>query len=502
VKNRYLDDLSNIDWWERLCFLLRAIKGPVAELVDGIKAKTIPVPRCIGFCLLIQAILFFRIDYYFVLKAGLSWLYPASFSRYYTYYFLLLGSPFWVWAVFQARKKQKLRRDLDETFQKVGLKNNLNHSPRFIFDKPLDGAVRKLRVSRAGLPLSEFNKHKEGINADLGFYIDEIRENREHQTVDIIYSTKEMHKVCKLYDYRSIPKSQFIVGITRSREVSANINAVPHFLIAGQTGGGKSTFLRHFITTLYLNDDSARFTIIDLKGSVESQLFENLRRIDVPQNMGEAIHYLEGISATLDYRLKLLKANQCKDIHDYFKLDETRRTGVPTEDSRVKPGLFRHIVIVDEVAEMFLAGTLGGASDIQKAKRILSRVARQGRSIGVHLVLATQRPDSRVLDPQIKANLPGVLCFQMVNDASSILVLGNGRATDLPPIPGRAIWKTGMEMLEVQTPYLDAEETENLLRNHYITVEPRVKNPQPDENTCVAKEPSDSTGILNEGMTE
>ena len=112
---------------------------------------------------------------------------------------------------------------------------------------------------------------------------------------------------------------------------------------------------------------------------------------------------------------------------------------------------------------MFLTSALASADKVRAAKEILSRVARQGRSLGIHLVIATQRPDSRALDPQIKANLPGVLCFQMVNDISSITVLGTGRATDLPPVPGRGIWKASSTTLEIQTPNLPTDRAETLL---------------------------------------
>ena len=115
------------------------------------------------------------------------------------------------------------------------------------------------------------------------------------------------------------------------------------------------------------------------------------------------------------------------------------------------------MIVIDEAADLFLSGGGVDVSEIQKARRFLVELARKGRAAGYHLVFATQRPDGKSIDPQIKANLPGVLCFQMPNDASSMTVIGNGRATDLPAIPGRAIWKSGSELTEVQTPYLSIE---------------------------------------------
>jgi S-DNA-T family DNA segregation ATPase FtsK/SpoIIIE len=160
----------------------------------------------------------------------------------------------------------------------------------------------------------------------------------------------------------------------------------------------------------------------------------------------------------MESRLKLLKKNACKDILDYFKIPKADRLKLDSDEKNSGEDLARHMIVVDEAAEMFLSGEGRSTAEVNSAKAVLSRVARQGRAVGIHLVVATQRPDARALDTQIKANLTGVLCFPMANDASSILVLGNGRATDLPFIPGRALWKQGRELQEVQTPLLSTKE--------------------------------------------
>lgn len=198
------------------------------------------------------------------------------------------------------------------------------------------------------------------------------------------------------------------------------------------------------------------FVLIDLKGGLEFQLFENLARVKVMPSISLAVGDLNRIEKLMNDRMATLKAHKVKDVDALAakKHDDKR--------SRSQP-MHRLLLVIDEATEMFLAGSHASAQEIQKARRILSQVARQGRAVGVHLVIATQRPDVRALDPQIKANLTGVLCFPMSNDASSMTVLGNGRATDLPIIPGRALWKAGLEMTEVQTPFLSIEKAEELL---------------------------------------
>jgi S-DNA-T family DNA segregation ATPase FtsK/SpoIIIE len=280
----------------------------------------------------------------------------------------------------------------------------------------------------------------------------------------------------RIPDINSIGKAHFVVGTTRSKIIYSDLDTCPHLLVAGQTGKGKSTFSRQLITSLYLNDKSARFTLIDLKGGLEFQLFERLDRVTVPESIKKALYAIEEHSSVVDNRMQLLKANRCKDITAYFAL---KAQGKTTTES--KGELNRHIIVVDEAAEMFLAGSHASAQEIQTAKRVLSKIARQGRSLGVHLVVATQRPDTKALDPQVKANLSGVVCFQMANDASSITVLGNGRATDLPAAPGRAIWKLGGEMIEVQTPLLETMEVEKLLEQDYREPIVQISTPPKEE---------------------
>lgn len=124
----------------------------------------------------------------------------------------------------------------------------------------------------------------------------------------------------------------------------------------------------------------------------------------------------------------------------------------------------------------FYSGTIGiygktRANSAQKAKSQAIKIAAQGRAVGIHLIIATQRPDVRAVDGQIKANLSGMLAFQMPNHASSMTILDNTRAAHLPKIGGRAIWKTGLEMVELQTPFLTFEEATKLLEPHRKTKE-------------------------------
>ena len=456
--NRYLDDFSKVDWGEKIYLTLSFLTRPIIEIGYGIMAKAIPLHLCFMWGILAELTILTHLDRRLFKIAHIGSLYPVHPNLYWPYCFCSATMGFWLWGFRQTQLRQKLIKRLTEVFKTAGLENALGKFPSFICDQPIDNFTRKLRLTRANLSKQDFEKAKDALAGSLQVYIDEIREERETGVIEIIYSQIPLPEFTTIENIHEVGAANFIVGRTRARQLIASLRNVPHLLVAGLTGGGKSTFLRALIVTLFLNNKDYEFTLIDLKGGLEFQIFENIERIKVIPSIDKAIAALENLQQTLNLRMTTLKEFGCKDIDAFARIANEPRY----KNSKI-PRLNRHIVVVDEIAELFLSGAGVDSRKIQKARRILSQIARQGRSVGIHLVAATQRPDSRALDPQVKANLPGVLCFQMLNDASSITVLGNGRATDLPAIPGRAIWKSGAEMQEVQVPYLGPDITDELL---------------------------------------
>lgn len=472
--------ISMLEVADRIEKVARTIWQPVLELVYGFSSHTIPWGTCLSFSVFLELVLYLHLDVPLMRGFHLGRVYPSHYGTYYTYYAFTVSLPFIVWAVIQTGIKKRFSRKITAAFQAAGLKNNLGNSPVVVSVWPIDSVSKKMRVTRAAIDLDKFRKLRGQIGGDLGVYIEEIKEDVEKRAVDIVYSPKALDLNYRLPDIQAIPKPYFIVGTTRASEIRVSLDEIPHLLVAGFTGSGKSTWLRQFIVSLYLNDTTQEFTLIDLKGGLESDLFEGVRHITTFSSVAESIPELRRIEEVLQKRKELLKLNHCKDINQFSKLSYIERKKLKGEQGQMK--LNRHIIVVDEAAEMFLTSSGASSADIAVGKRVLSQVARQGRSLGVHLVIATQRPDSRSLDPQIKANLPGALCFRMMDDESSIRVLGNGRATDLPEIKGRAIWKGTNDMVEVQAPFLDSDEAIELLRVHRIAPSQVLSSPAKPED--------------------
>lgn len=461
MKELKKENKDNIHRWIRIC------TQPFVEIYRGIRSRTISIYYCLIIGLLAELILLFRLDIALLRSLHIHF-YPTG-GAYLVYTLLMALSGFVVWGIRQAVIHERMLGSLTRVFLNSGFKNAIGKLPSFIMDNPIDDFSRKLRVSNAGFPLIKFKNAKDSLEAGLQVYIDDVRENRERATVDIIYSHDPMPKHTVIENLMALKGYKIVIGRTRAKQVTTSLLENPHLMISGQTGGGKSTAIRQIVTSLYVNQPQTRFLLVDLKGGLEFQLFEGIRGIEVAGSVEHAARELSLLDSVLDERMAALKAAGSKDIEQYMN-----RHRKIASNSRRQPG-YRIVVVIDEAAEMFLVHDPQHAQSIQKARRVLSRIARLGRAVGVHLIVATQRPDKQSLDPQVKANLTGVLCFQMQNDASSIAVLGNGRATDLPDIPGRAIWKSGPSMTEVQTPMMNPHEVEEVFRTLKATQQPSIE---------------------------
>lgn len=450
---------AQTDAFIKLCKnLIFGIGQPVIEIFYGIKKDTIPYLPILTWGVIFDILILSHLDQKLFQYLKLSWLYPQNPIAYSIYSFAGATLGLWIWGAIQARKKTNMIQRLTEVFQESGLKSPMGKLPNFIFDKPVDELVRRLRVTNAFMPKAKFNEAKDRLESSLQVYIDEISESKSGGTVDILYSHFEISKLVEMKDLKSIGRHQFLVGQTRAKTIYSSLIETPHLLIGGQTGGGKSTFLRQLITTLYCNNKDYSFTLIDMKGGLEFQLFENRDRIKVIATPNDSSNQFTFLDQLLTERFELLKTNQCKDIEEFqqkpkeqLKLPE----GVKAESYK----LSRNIIVIDEAAELFLAGGKSNVSQVQEMTRKVIRLAAQGRAVGIHLIIATQKPDSKAISSQIKANLTGIISFPMATLGASFSILGNGRAKELPAIAGRAVWKSGLDQFEVQTAFLSPDQT-------------------------------------------
>lgn len=453
-------------WADRLWSLTKniifGISQPVVEVIYGVRKDTILYWPLIGWGFIFDALILSGLDQKIFKWLHIYWLYPKNPIAYSFYAFFGVTLGFWIWGAIQARRKVNMIERLTQVFLESGLKSPMGKLPGFIADRPVDELVRKLRVTNAFMPKAKFEEAKERLESSLQVYIDEITENRASGTIDILYSHYEIAKMVEADNLLSVGPAKFFVGQTRAKPIYSSLAETPHLLIGGQTGGGKSTFLRQLVSTLYANNQSYRFSLIDMKGGLEFQIFEGLPRMAVYSTFEDAKTLFEQLDTMLTERMKILKFNNSKDIDAFDNIPSAQRKR-PDDVSDESMDIQRQIVVIDEAAELFLSSARSNVSEVQELNRRAIRIAAQGRAVGLHLVVATQKPDSKAINSQIKANLVGIISFPMATLGASFSILGNGRAKELPAIPGRAIWKSGLDQFEVQTPFLNPEATKKIL---------------------------------------
>ena len=205
-----------------------------------------------------------------------------------------------------------------------------------------------------------------------------------------------------LYKGLDVDKHRMVIGLdSKGDKIYCDLEDMPHMLVAGTTGSGKSVFLNSLIVSLYMNHwNDTEIVAIDPKG-VEFKQFSPLKNFSYIDSTELAIAMFKKLCEIMDERYaKLAKAN-CRNI------DEYNEKNAP---------MSRVVIVVDEFADMLITGG-------KEAEKYIVRLAQKARAAGMHLILATQRPSADVVTGLIKTNIPTRVCLSVKSQVDSRIIL-------------------------------------------------------------------------------
>ncbi|MDX9928292.1 MAG: DNA translocase FtsK 4TM domain-containing protein [Bacteroidales bacterium] len=250
---------------------------------------------------------------------------------------------------------------------------------------------------------------------------------------------------------RTITNDPFIVDLTR----------MPHLLVAGATGQGKSVGINAVITSILYKKHPAevKFVLIDPK-RVELPLYAKIERHYLAKLPGDedaiitdtrkVINTLNSLCIEMDNRLELMKAAGARNVKEYNEKFINRRLN-PQKGHRYMPYI---VLIIDEFADLIM--TAG-----REIEGPIGRLAQLARAIGIHLIISTQRPSTNIITGFIKANFPVRIAFRVFSSVDSRTILDANGADQLVG-RGDMLVSTGAEPVRVQCAFIDTPEIEEL----------------------------------------
>jgi S-DNA-T family DNA segregation ATPase FtsK/SpoIIIE len=274
--------------------------------------------------------------------------------------------------------------------------------------------------------------------------------NHERETIHLrdVIESEPFHKA----------KSRLTLAMGKDingRIVTADLSSMPHVLIAGSTGSGKSVAINAMIMSLLFRTTPAqvRLILVDPK-RVELGMYEGVPHLFTPiiTEPKLAANALRNAVREMERRLKLLASRSVRNIDQYNKLFEGNMPSL-FEDGEDEQPLPFIVIIIDELADLMML-------DRANVEESITRLAQMARAVGIHLILATQRPSVDVITGLIKANVPTRISFRLATkvDSRTILdtngaeaLLGRGDMLFLPPGTSR--------LMRLHAPYVSEKET-------------------------------------------
>ncbi|MXW55642.1 MAG: hypothetical protein F4Z59_02840 [Gemmatimonadales bacterium] len=339
--------------------------------------------------------------------------------------------------------------------------------------------------------------------------------------VEVPNPASEMVLVREILESPSYRRGRHTLPLALGRDLSgkptcADLTRMPHLLIAGQTGSGKSVCINALITSLVCRYTPAelRLLMVDPK-MVELSVYGDLPHLRHPviTDNEEAASVLKWAVYEMKRRFGLLSANGCRNVAEFNgRIAGGREVFLPKRGVMDEPALYDEgplpyiVLVIDELADLMMTVQ----SEVETP---LAMLAQKARAVGIHLVLATQRPSVNVLTGLIKANIPSRIAFRVASkiDSRTILdqngaesLLGNGDMLFLPP--GES------DPVRIQGAYISSEETERLLDWYREQASARAEAEKSEEETASERDILDllkeleeeegGSGVSNEGAED
>lgn len=324
-------------------------------------------------------------------------------------------------------------------------------------------------VPEAGVKISKIKNLEDDIAlslAALGIRIIAPIPGKGTIGIEVPNKNREMVSMRSVISTEKFMKSDLelpiVWGKTISNEVYvSDLAKMPHLLMAGATGQGKSVGLNVLLASLIYkkHPSQLKFVLVDPK-KVELSLFNKLERHFLAKlsNGDDAIitdtkmviYTLNSLCIEMDARYNLLKDAGCRNLKEY-NAKFVKRLLLPTKGHRFLPYI---VLVIDELSDlMMVAG--------KEVEQPIARLAQLARAIGIHLVVATQRPSVNVITGLIKANFPTRLSYRVTSKIDSRTILDTGGAEQLVGM-GDMLLSQNSDIIRLQCAFIDSSEIEDI----------------------------------------
>lgn len=320
---------------------------------------------------------------------------------------------------------------INENLWRIGLTNHAGEAPlllrRYKRDKEFNITVMEFEPN--GISVIEWQDKQERIETALNVHIIKIEQGTSKRRI-LLHTVSGNDGLPQTIfwkdEYLSTEDFTLVFGYSMTGRVSINLAKIPHILLGGSTGSGKSVLLKLLI--MQCVKKGAEIYIADFKGGVDFLPVWH-RKCNIITDENKLFEILTMLVEELEHRKEILRNSGYANIGEY----NTQNTDK----------LKRIIFACDEVEEVLDKTGLSKESKalVTKIEGKLSVIARQGRAFGIHLILATQRPDANILSGQIRNNIDFRVCGRADNVLSQI-ILDNTEAADKIPKESQGLFVT------------------------------------------------------------